>query len=129
MTEATTDMTDRADGRRRTEFAEDRTILASERTFAGWSRTSLGCIAIGIGFHALFSRMQPDWVPRAIATWFLLLSALIVWLAARRAAAVLSKLETHVVVSARRVNLEIIASAISLGAAALCAAIWLLPVG
>jgi putative membrane protein len=71
-------------GRRRTDLAEDRTILASERTFAGWSRTSLGCIAIGIGFHALFNRMQPDWVPRTIASWFLLLAALIVWLAARR---------------------------------------------
>jgi hypothetical protein len=33
-----------------------------------------------------------------------------------------------VVVSARRVNLELIASAISLGAAALCVAVWLLPV-
>jgi putative membrane protein len=72
--------------------------------------------------------MQPDWVPRTIASWFLLLAALIVWLAARRAAAVLRKLGAHVVVSARRVNLELIASAISFGAAALCAAVWLLPV-
>lgn len=112
----------------RTDLAEDRTILASERTFAGWVRTSLGCIAIGIGFHAFFNRMQPPWVPQAIATGFLLLSAVIAWLAARRAAGVSRRLSPHVVVTARRMNLELIASAVSLGAAALAAAIWLLPI-
>ena len=111
-----------------TDLAEDRTILASERTFAGWVRTSLGCIAIGIGFHALFNQMQPPWVPQAIATGFLLLAAVVAWLAARRAAAVTRRLSPHIVVSARRMNLELIASAVSLGAAALGAAIWLLPI-
>ena len=112
----------------RTDLAEDRTILANERTFAGWMRTSLGCIAIGIGFHALFGKMEPDWVPKAIATSFLLLAPVIAWLAARRAAAVMRRLNPHVVVGARRMNLEVIASAVSLGAAALAVAIWLLPI-
>jgi putative membrane protein len=112
-----------------TDLAEDRTILASERTFAGWTRTSLGCIALGLGFHALFNAMQPPWAPRLIATAFLLLAALIVWLAERRACAVIDRLHAHVVVTARRVNLRIIAVCISLGAAALVAAIWLLPIG
>lgn len=128
-----TDDTDEgANGERslsRTNLAEDRTILASERTFAGWVRTSLGCIAIGVGFQALFNKMQPDWVPRAIATGFLLLSILILWLAARRAAAVMERLSTHVVSRAKKVNLELIAGAISLGAAALAAAFWFLPIG
>src|SRR5687767_1548938 len=31
----------------RTDLAEDRTILANERTFAGWMRTALACVAIG----------------------------------------------------------------------------------
>jgi putative membrane protein len=65
----------------RTALAEDRTLLASERTFAGWTRTSLGCIAIGVGFHALFAKMHPPWIPKAIASLFLLLSVTIVWLA------------------------------------------------
>jgi len=112
----------------RTELAEDRTLLANERTFAGWVRTSIGCIAIGAGFHALFNRMQPEWVPRAIATGFLLLAIVIAWLSVRRAAAVLRRLNPHVVVSARRMNLELIASAVSLGAGALALAIWLLPI-
>lgn len=113
----------------RTELAEDRTILASERTFAGWMRTSLGCIAIGIGFHALFNKMQPSWVPRAISTWFLVLAVAILWLAVRRAAGVLGRLSPHVVLAAKRMNLAIIASAVSAGAGALAGAIWLLPVG
>lgn len=112
----------------RTELAEDRTILANERTFAGWMRTSLGCIAIGVGFHALFGRMEPSWIPRGIATLFLLLACGIAWLAARRAAAVTRRLNPHVVVSARRMNLELIAAVVSLAAAALGLAIWLLPI-
>ena len=111
-----------------TELAEDRTLLASERTFASWTRTSLGCIAVGVGFHALFSTLNPPWVPKAIASLFLLLAAVIVWLAARRATAVARRLDPHVVVSAQRVNLDLIASAVSLGAAALALAVWLLPV-
>lgn len=113
---------------RRTELAEDRTILANERTFAGWMRTGVGCTAIGVGFHALFNKMEPAWVPRSIATWFLLLAVFIVWLAVRRAAAVMRRLDAHVVASARRMNLELIALAISIGALALAIAIWLLPV-
>lgn len=111
----------------RTDLAEDRTILANERTFAGWVRTSLGCIAIGVGFHALFNSMQPEWLPRAIASSFLLLAVLIVWLAVRRAAAVLRRLNAHVVVSARKMNLEIIAALVSVASGVLVGAIWLAP--
>lgn len=113
----------------RTDLAEDRTLLASERTFAAWTRTSIGCIAIGVGFHALFAKMHPPWVPRAIASLFLLMGAVIVWLATRRAGAVMRRLNPHVVVSARKMNLQLIASAVSIGALALALAIWLLPVG
>ena len=113
----------------RTDLAEDRTILANERTFGSWVRTSLGCIAIGVGFHALFNRVEPSWVPRLIATGFLALAAVIVWLAARRAAAVTKRLSTHVIDRAQRVNLNVIASAVSLGAITLAGAIWFLPIG
>ena len=109
----------------RTELAEDRTILANERTFAGWMRTSLGCVAIGVGFHAVFPAMHPSWVPRAIASAFLLLAILVVVSAERRAARVMARLSSHVVVTARPMKLRIFAAAISAGAAALIAAIWL----
>jgi putative membrane protein len=108
----------------RTELAEDRTILANERTFAGWMRTSLACVAIGVVFPELFHRMEPQWVPRAIATGFLLLAIAVVVLAERRAAAVMRRLNSHVVKSARPMNLRLFAAAISLGSAALIVAIW-----
>lgn len=109
----------------RTDLAEDRTILANERTFAGWMRTSLACVAIGVGFHALLQKMQPVWVPRAIATAFLLLAIVVIVSAERRAAAVMERLSVHVIVSANAMNLKLFAGAISAGAAALVAAIWL----
>ena len=113
---------------RRTGFAEDRTIMAMERTFAGWMRTSLACIGIGVGFHALFGQVEPAWLPRAIATAFLVLAILVINLAERRAAAVIERLNSHVVTTARRVNLRLFAAIVSMGAGVLTLAIWLLPV-
>src|SRR5688500_4008837 len=81
----------------RTELAEDRTVLANERTFAGWMRTSLACIAIGVGFHALFGKVEPSWLPRLIASAFLVLAVLVIVLAERRATAVNKRLNSHVV--------------------------------
>jgi putative membrane protein len=109
-------------------LAEDRTILANERTFAGWMRTALASVALGVGFHALFPTMQPTWLPRVIASAFLLLAILVIVLAERRAAAVMRRLNAHVVITARAVNLRLFAVAVSLGAAALILAIWLFDV-
>ncbi len=113
----------------RTDLAEDRTILANERTFAGWMRTALACVAIGVGFHAVFPTMQPEWLPRAIATAFLLLAIAVIISAERRAAAVMERLSAHVIISARSMNLRIFAAAISIGSAVLIAAIWLVQLG
>lgn len=112
----------------RNELAEDRTILANERTFGSWMRTSLGCVAIGVGFQGLFAAMQPAWIPRAIATGFLLLAVLVIILAERRAAAVLRRLSAHVVVTAKVLNLRLFALLVSLGSFSLIAAIWLVQI-
>lgn len=107
------------------DLAEDRTVLANERTFAGWMRTSLASVAIGVGFHALFPAMSPSWVPRAIATAFLLLAVAIIIMAERRAAAVMDRLSAHVVETVKPMNLRTLAGAIAAGAIALICAIWL----
>jgi putative membrane protein len=119
-----TDATEKPE-RSRLDLAEDRTILAIERTFAGWVRTALACIALGIGFHALFQSMRPPWLPRVVATAFLGLAIFLVVLAERRAAAVMRRLSAHVVLTAKPMNLRIFASVIALGAAALIAGTWL----
>jgi putative membrane protein len=118
------DLNERGDEPTRDDLAEDRTILANERTFGSWMRTSLGCVAIGVAFQGLFSAMQPPWVPRAIATGFLVLAVLVIVLAERRAAAVLQRLSAHAVITAKAIYLRLFAVLISIGAGALAVAIW-----
>ena len=114
--------------RKRTDMAEDRTVLANERTFASWLRTGLGSAAIGLGFHALFVRMEPWWAPRSIASLFLLLAIFIFISAERRSCAVMDRLSVHAVQPLRNRRIRLLAVLSSLGAAALLVAIWLLPV-
>lgn len=116
----------REPGSVRTDLAEDRTILANERTFAGWLRTAFAAVGIGVGFQVLFRALEPAWAPRLIATVFLVLAIMIVLLAERRAAAVIRRLDTHVVVTAKRFNLALIAWIVVAATSALIAAIWLL---
>jgi putative membrane protein len=110
----------------RTALAEDRTVLANERTFAGWLRTGFAAIGIGLGFHVLFQAMQPPWVPKAIATAFLLAGIYVILVAERRAADVMRRFDDHKVAELRPMNLRIVAYAAVTAAAALTAAIWLL---
>jgi putative membrane protein len=111
----------------KTDFAEDRTILASERTFAAWMRTALAFIAVGIGFHAFFGELQPGWIPRTIASWFLLIAVATSWLAVSRAAVVLRRLSPHMITTARKAHLKLLAMAMSIGTIGIAAAFWLLP--
>jgi putative membrane protein len=112
----------------RTDLAEDRTVLANERTFAGWMRTGFAAVGIGLGFNALFVRMEPAWAPKAIATAFLLIAISIFIGAERRACAVIGRLEAHQVKTVRIRNLRIVTIAIVLATAALITAIWVLRV-
>lgn len=108
----------------RTEWAEDRTIMANERTFAGWMRTGLAAVGIGLGFNALFGKIEPLWVPKAIATLFMLIGIFIFWVAERNGCAVQSRLNSHHANPVKPTNLRIVSGLMALGATALIAAIW-----
>lgn len=110
----------------RTDLAEDRTVLANERTFAGWLRTGMSSVGIALGFHALFNRMEPDWVPRVISTAFLLIAIFIFWSSEQRAAAVCRRLDSHKIVELRAMRMRVLALALSVTTVGLIAAIWLL---
>lgn len=112
----------------RTDFAEDRTVLANERTFASWFRTGIAAAALGLGFHALFVKMQPWWAPRAIASVFFVLAMLIFWVAERRACKVLDRLSAHQVKPFGNSRLRWMAILASAGIVALIAATWTLPI-
>ncbi|HEV2745740.1 MAG TPA: DUF202 domain-containing protein [Allosphingosinicella sp.] len=111
---------------KRTDFAEDRTALANERTFAGWLRTGFAAVGIGLGFQALFQMLRPEWVPKAIATGFLLIAIFIFVAAERRACTVLRRLHAHKVETAHVGNMRIITLAAVAATVALIAAMWLL---
>lgn len=113
--------------RLRTDFAEDRTILASERTFGSWLRTGFAAIGIALGFHALFGRIHPLWLPRAIATAFLGIAILIFVAAERRACAVHARLHAHQVETIKITRIRLITIVAVLATVALAAALWLFP--
>lgn len=110
----------------RTDLAEDRTALANERTFAGWVRTGLAAVGIGLGFHALFRAMEPAYVPKGIATVILVIGVLIFIAAERRACQVAARLNTHEVKTVKTINIRLIAWVLVAATIALIAAIWVL---
>ncbi len=110
----------------RTDLAEDRTLLANERTFAGWARTSFAAIGIGLGFNALFERLEPVWLPKAISTAFLLIAIFVIIVAERRAAAVRDRLDSHEIDTFKTVNLRVLMGSIVLASMTLIVAIWML---
>jgi putative membrane protein len=110
----------------RTDLSEDRTVLANERTFASWVRTGFAGIGIGIAFNALFTRIRPEWVPKAIATVFLLIAIMIFIAAERRACAVLHRLHAHEVKTIQVTHLRLIMVAAVVATISLLGVIWLL---
>lgn len=110
----------------RTKMAEDRTVLAHERSFAGWVRTGMAGVGIGLAFNALFRSLDPTWVPKLIATSFLMLSIFIFLSAQQRACRALGRLESHRVAELRPIGIRLIAWLLSLATTALIAALWLL---
>lgn len=110
----------------RTSLAEDRTILAHERSFAGWLRTGMAAVGIGLGFHALFDALHPSWVPKAIASMFLLIAVFIFISAERRAIVIRSRLEAHQIRSLRPINMRILTFGLVAATFGLGASIWAL---
>lgn len=110
----------------RTDFAEDRTLLANERTFAGWCRTAIACIGLGLGFQAIFKTIEPTWVAKVIASLLILLGVFIIWQAYRRATAFANNSSSHRVNLMGSSNFMIMAIAISAGGVVLTIALWAL---
>ena len=110
----------------RTDWAEDRTVLASERTFAGWMRTALASVAVGLGLQAVFRDIEPTWAAKGAASVFIAAALFLIWVAERAAARTSRKVDNHEVRSQSRVRLRIIAVILSLGAIAIGVILWML---
>lgn len=113
----------------RTDLAEDRNIMAMERTFAGWMRTAFAAIGIGLGFRALFGEWDPAWLPRLIATVFILGGGWLAIIAERRACKTLERLNTHEFEAISTPNFKVMAYAIATGSVVLSVGLWILNTG
>jgi putative membrane protein len=51
--------------------------LANERTFLAWMRTALALLAAAVLFHQFAIRLQPRWLPSALAAGVCVLAAVI----------------------------------------------------
>ncbi|MDA8708186.1 DUF202 domain-containing protein [Hellea sp.] len=105
-------------------MAEDRTIMANERTFAGWMRTGIAAMGIALGFNAVFGKVEPNWVPKLVATGFLLVAMFIFVSAYLRSAKVFERLNTHSIERVSRGSILILASVMVAGAIMLICAVW-----
>ncbi len=108
----------------RTEWAEDRTVMANERTFAGWMRTGLAAVGIGIGFNALFGKLDPQWLAQLIATIFICIGIFIFYAAQHKACSVLKRLTTHSAAPMRHINMRLISLAMSAAGVMLIVGLW-----
>jgi len=110
----------------RTDWAEDRTILANERTFAGWMRTGMAAIAIAVGLRAVFGASEPTWVPKLVATVFIVAALLIFWAARRQACKALSRLNCHDADAQSGQMFTILSTIFAVSAVAVCGVLWTL---
>lgn len=110
----------------RTDWAEDRTLMANERTYAGWMRTGLACVGIGIAFNALFTKMEPQWLPRALASAFILVGIVIFYMARRKSCAVLQRLSAHHASPLQSTHINFVAILLSIASLGLMAGIWIM---
>ena len=113
----------------RTDLAEDRNIMAMERTFAGWMRTAFAAIGIGLAFRAVFGEFDPPWLARAIATAFILLGAVVAFTAERRACRTFNRLTAHQLHAPEIPSIRWLGWGITGGALFLAAALWVLHEG
>jgi putative membrane protein len=112
--------------RERTDWAEDRTLLANERTFAGWMRTGLGSLGIAIALHAVFSKFEPTWMAKSAATFFVVAALLIFWSAYKSSTQVYGQLDSHDVDVSRKSRLAVISAIMAAGSLATVIVLWAL---
>lgn len=110
----------------RTDWAEDRTVLANERTFAAWMRTGMACIGVALGLRVVFSTTQYPMVAKGVAELFVLTSVWIFWSAARRCKDTQSRMDAHDTNAQSHRNMLIISLAMTVGAVATGVILWLL---
>ena len=110
----------------RTDWAEDRTMLANERTFAGWMRTGLAAVGIGLGFQAVFRQAENTILAKSTASLFVAIGLFIFICAYQSAKATIERMECHSAEPLPQRHMRTITILFALGAIMLGIVLWLL---
>lgn len=110
----------------RTEWAEDRTLLANERTFAGWMRTGMACIGLALGMKAVFKDTDYPLLAKGVAELFVVIAIAIFWSAVVKSRQAQRRMEDHDVEAQSYKKMTVLAVLLTLGAAATGVTLWLL---
>lgn len=110
----------------RTAWAEDRTILANERTFAGWMRTGMACIALALGLKAVFKDTEYPLIAKGVAEVFIVVAILIFWAAVSKCRETQKRMDDHDVEVQSHQRMTTLASLLTFGALATGVILWLL---
>lgn len=110
----------------RTDWAEDRTVLANERTFASWMRTGMACIGVALGLKAVFGATDHPIIAKLVAELFIVTALLIFASAARRGYLAQARIDDHDTKSQSEWSMLVIAAFMMLGAVAAGVILWLL---
>lgn len=112
------------DARERTKWAEDRTLLATERTFSSWMGTGLGAVGIAIGLKAVFGATDPTWVAKTVASMFLAIAIMLYWAAQRQACKSIQRLTQNDVEAASPKSFTRLAIAMTVATVATGGVLW-----
>ncbi len=125
-----TDLSDNPDAdemaETRTAWAEDRTVLANERTFAGWMRTGMACIALALGLKAIFRETDYPLIAKSVAEVFIVVAILIFWAAVVKSRKAQARMEDHDVEAQSHQRMTTLASILTFGAVATGVLLWFL---
>ena len=108
------------------QLAEERTILANERTYSGWVRTALACEGVGLGFHVVLGNAHPAWLPKVAASAFILTGIFLILFAHRRAQHLLARLEDHGAPMLPPARLDWVTAVLVVASCGLGVVLWLL---
>lgn len=108
----------------RTDWAEDRTIMANERTFNSWMGLGLGAVGVAIALKAVFGEFEPTWAAKGVASLFLAVAVLIFWSAQRQARKTLDRLSKSAAEPMATKNFRRLAALMSLATLATGGILW-----
>ena len=110
----------------RTDWAEDRTVQANERTFAGWMRTGLASVGIGIAIHAIYGKVDMAWLAKLASTAFILIGIGVFLVAYNTSKRLIERLDAHEAEPIPRSNMKAICGALTAASVALTAILWII---